>query len=708
VGSFGQLTVCMGALFSAAGGALVLSQRIDSRFGRAGYKLLHAAAAATSVSLFVLLFLLLSHDYRIAYVRDYADKTMTTNYLLTALWGGREGSLLLWAALQCWFTSAVVIWTQKSRAGRELVPIALGFLAALQVYFLVLVLFHSNPFAALGAVAVRGIGMNPLLRNPYMAVHPPTLYLGFVGFSVPMAFAIAALAEGRVGGLAGREWIAAQRPWILVAWFFLSIGNLLGMVWAYQELGWGGYWGWDPVENASFMPWLTSTALVHSMMVTERRGVFRIWNLVLIVLTFLLIIFGTFLTRSGVIQSVHAFAGATAGPYLLGLIVTVAVVVAFLFIVRWRSLMPDAPAASLLSKEGTFALGNWAFVISAAFVWTATMMPLFAQLFSGDKVAVTPEFYNRWMVPLGLGILALIGACAAFAWRANSPARVLRHLSIPVAVGAVCAIAGVAGGAGFAAVMGFGLLGFVGTTVLREIARPMLKSKAQVTAGRFRKLGGRMVHMSVVLLFLGFTGSAFTADDSDLLRPGEVMQIGNYSLRFVGLRDDSDFSRRALFADIDVRKGNNLMGILSPARFTYHSHPGQPTSEVVINTGIVEDLFLILGQGNTQDGSAVIRAVINPLVIWIWIGGVLLVLGTIVALWRPGWLVTSIDALGRNRKAAIEVGGGACLVVAIVCAVGVTKGLDVAMITCAGIGLAGALLLMAGAFYDLARRAGET
>jgi cytochrome c-type biogenesis protein CcmF len=711
--AFGHLVVCLTTVLSAAGGAFVLWGRDNPKFFDVGKKLLHTAAALSLVSLLVLVFLLLAHDYRVAYVRDYADQTMSTAYLFMAIWGGQEGSLLLWAALQAFFTSAVALWG-GGRQGERLLPVALCFLASLQVFFFLLVLFHSNPFEPLGTIAVSGVGLNPLLRNPYMAIHPPTLYLGFVGFSVPMGFVFAALADGKVND----DWLPDLRPWLLFAWVFLSIGNILGMVWAYEELGWGGYWGWDPVENASFMPWLTGTALLHSVMVLERRKMFRLWSFVLITMTFVLIIFGTFLTRSGVIQSVHAFAGATAGPYLLGLIVVVIVLFVGLSIFRGKYLAASREIESKVSKETMFSFSNWAFVFSTIFVLLATMAPLLAEIVKGEKVATTPEFFNTWMAPLGLVILALIAVCANIGWRNPSLTSIRKKLLFPVAFGALASvIAASLGGvrsdsggfAKYAPVIAVGLLGFVAFTVLRDMARLIANTnhgEGSKKAAR-RRLGGQMIHVSVVLLFVGFTGSAFTEEQSMAVAPRQTIKVGDYDLTFIGLREDLNFERQAIAADLEVKKGGQLIGVLSPARYRYHSHPGQPTSEVVIRSGLAEDLFLILGETDMARGMALIRVVINPLVIWIWIGGLLLVVGTVVALFPPGHLVRLFAPRteGGRTLAGVTTFIAFAAVVGIV--VGLAMNLVTAIIALAGIGLVGSLLLFGSALSRLATSEGK-
>jgi cytochrome c-type biogenesis protein CcmF len=671
---FGEIMLCVAAALSAAGGALCLGTREAERRFAAGRACLFAAAAAGAVALVALAFLLVVRDYRVAYVRDYADETMSLGYLIAALWGGQQGSLALWAVLQTFFTAAAAatIGRRTQRGG----PLALSLLAALQAFFLLVVLFESDPFAMLGTAAANGIGLNPLLRNAYMVFHPPTLFLGFVGFSVPLAHAIAALVEGD-----GDGWLAGQRPWILFAWIFLSIGNALGMVWAYEELGWGGYWGWDPVENASLMPWLTGTALVHSALAEERLGALKRWNVVLTSLTFVLIVFGTFLTRSGVIESVHAFAGATVGPYLLGLLAVVAVATAVLAFARFGAPGVRHPREAAPLRLGILHANNWIFLAATAFVAIATTMPLLSAAITGDKVTLTPAFYDAWMVPLGLAVLGLLGLCAAVGWAAEADGRkVLRRLGPAVGVGVVAAAIGsIAFGVRadlgpamrFAPAISVGLIAFVATVLAAALRRTLVgaRGKSLPAARGRRRLGAQIVHVAVVILFVGFLGAMFSEENQGLLRPGEGLAVAGYRLDFMGLRGERDVEREAVIADLDVRGPDGAIGVMSPARHTYFSHPGQPTSEVAIDRGLGEDLFLILGDTDDESDAAVIKAVVNPLVAWIWIGSALLVLGGLVALSRPGWLAELVEMRPELRarigRPAVAAAACACAVIAV-------------------------------------------
>jgi cytochrome c-type biogenesis protein CcmF len=688
MGEFGQVMVYVSMVLSAAGGALVVGGAHRRHLETTGHRLLGAAAWAATVSFLVLVYLLVTHDYRVAYVHEYGNRNMPLGYLVTAVWGGQEGSLLLWAVFQAWFTGALATF------GSRRPPFAIGCLALLQTYFFALVLFHSNPFETLGTFEVNGVGMNPLLLNPFMTIHPPTLFLGFVGFSVPFALALGSLAEGHNPD----EWIDIARPWILFAWLFLSVGNSVGMVWAYQELGWGGYWGWDPVENASFMPWLTGTALLHTAMSQKQKKLNRILNATLAMVTFVLIIFGTFITRSGVIQSVHTFAGATVGSYLLGLIVFSIAAFAYLVLIRKKTLDIEPPSLSSLSRENLLYLTSWILIFCAAFVWIGTMAPLFTELFKGEKVASTPELFNRWMVPLGLLLLAVLGVCSLLARRARIKSWIV-HLS--AAVLAAGAATSFFGWRSPYALLSFGLVGLSVAAAVRELIRVMrgFSDASGLNASRRRRLGAHIVHLSVAVMFLGFTGSAYTVESSKLLSPNESMKVSHYDITFLGLRDETDYSRAARFADLRVRQEGRPVGLFSAARMFFHSHPKQPTSEVDIRTTLREDLFLILGNTD-EEGGAVIRAVVNPLVVWIWIGGVLLVIGALVSLTPKLRLKgVSIDTVKRRL---VSLGIPAVTSVLLFSVTWSLKGLATAIAAAAGLGLIGVVLLLGQSLLGLA------
>jgi cytochrome c-type biogenesis protein CcmF len=561
--------------------------------------------------------------------------------------------------------------------------VTMGVLSALSSAFCLLVLFHADPFETLGTEASSGVGLNPLLRNPYMAIHPPTLYLGFVGLSVPLALSVAALAEGGLQEL----WPKAARSWTLWAWLFLSAGNLLGMVWAYEELGWGGYWGWDPVENASFMPWLTATALLHTLIAQRRSGTHRRFNTFLAAVSFALVIFGTFLTRSGVIQSVHAFAGATSGPYLLGLIAAALALVVVVSVWRRKDFESGKDEAEGLTRMSLISWTAWMLLLCAVFVWLATTSPLWAQWLRGEKVVMTPEFYNQWMVPLGLGILALVGLCLVLGWTTLEGSFLRPRLVGPAGALLVAVSAALLGGAQrevsgpmrYAAVVAIGVIAFAFVAVAAELWSLARKGGSGSSARR-KRVGAHIVHLSIVILFIGFLGSGFEKEASRSLLPGQGLSVGDYHLTYLGLRVDDNFERRALLADLEVKRDGEPLGVLSPGRRVYYSHPGQPTSEVFIRFGLKEDLFLILGDADEDTSRAAIRAVVNPLVAWLWIGGAVLMLGTGVSAWPerrrfeseaspPSWVSALWGLVGATGTAGIGAAFGLHFaVLALLCA----------------------------------------
>ena len=649
-------------VLSAAGGASVLAGRKAST-RKAGEAALLSAAAAAAAALFILAFMLLNHDYRSAYVYEHADRNMGVEYLLCAVWGGQAGSLAFWAALQTFFTAAVVLFSKDKPR------FVLGFLAAFQTYFIALVLFHSNPFEPVGHLVMRGLGMNPLLLNPFMAVHPPTLFLGFVGFSVPTAFAFNALLERKFRP----EWLDAARPWILFAWLFLSVGNLLGMVWAYEELGWGGYWGWDPVENASFMPWLTSTALIHIALIKKPGRLFASAGVILPPATFALIVFGTFITRSGVIQSVHAFSDTTVGPYLLGLIIALVLMTAVLVIVRRKELVPQEGFGGILGTKSLVRATFWILLLSTAFVWIGTMAPLFTELFKGEKVASTPEFFNKWMVPLGLSLFLVLGVCLWIAdlSRRSAESRKARLFALLRPLVPAIAAAGIGaakwGGGEAPALISFALIGWILGVLVPEIFRLVRRISTGKSGGTggLRSLGAQLVHAAVVALFLGFTGEAYTTQADAVMQEGDTLSVGDYRVQFLGLRDDNDYQKYAVYADLNIRRSGRPLGTFSTGRFFYHSHSGQPTSEVSIVRSLSDDLFLILGNIDENTGATAIRAVVNPLVSFIWIGGVLLVFGTIIGL-RAATVRAPAEAEAekKERRIGLSIAAAAATLIA--------------------------------------------
>jgi cytochrome c-type biogenesis protein CcmF len=653
----------------------------------AARKAAYGTVALCAVAVLVLAYAFVTHDFRIRYVAHYSDRSMSTGYLLSSLWGGQDGSLLWWLFLLALYVGACLRWMK----GRylSLQPYVIATLMAVVGFFAVLMLFSANPFSTtLSGGRVDGDGLNPLLQNFYMAFHPPSLYAGFVGCTIPFAFAIAALVSGRLG----EEWIVAVRKWMLFAWLFLSIGNALGMLWAYVELGWGGYWAWDPVENASFLPWLSATAYVHSTMIQERRGMLKVWNLFLICLTFFLTIFGTFLTRSGVISSVHAFAQSNIGSYFVWFLAIVVAGSAGLIVWRLPLLRSEARIESALSREAAFVANNWALLGAVLFVLVATTFPMISKALLSEAVTVGPTFYNRWMVPLGLAVLLLMGVAPLLGWRKTSRGALARAFVVPSTLAALAAIGLLVFGKrlGFAPLVAGDLMvaGATGALVRavgsaaplvtftfvvfnlaviaqefqRGVAGRMRGSGEGVAAALFglvrkarRRYGGYVVHVGIALMYLGFLGQAWGANREASLRPGASVTAERYTLRYVGQRTETDANKRMVFADLQVLDADgHEVGKLSPAKFFYRKNPEQPTTEVAVLHSVREDLYVVLGSVAPETGLASLQVHLNPMVSWIWLGVLVLILGASVSLW-PEVSLSELRAFGALRLASTSI-----------------------------------------------------
>lgn len=658
------LTTMVAAAYTLA--VSVASAGGHPRLLSAARKGAYGTVALVAVTVLMLAYAFVSHDFRISYVARYSDRSMPTAYLLAALWGGQDGSLLWWLFLLSLYIGAVLWWMRGRYVALQ--PYVIATLMSTVLFFTILMAFAANPFStALAGSRLDGEGLNPLLQNFYMAIHPPSLYLGFVGCTVPFAFAVAALVSGRLNN----EWIVAVRKWMLFAWLFLSIGNALGMLWAYVELGWGGYWAWDPVENASFLPWLTATAYVHSTMIQERRNMLKVWNLLLICLTFFLTIFGTFLTRSGVIASVHSFAQSDIGTYFLWYLGLIAA--ATVALIAWR--LPQLKAAghieSPLSREAAFVANNWALLGATLFVLVATTFPMISEALLKETVTVGPTFYNRWMVPVGLTIFLLMGLAPLFGWRKTSKQALRSAFIAPVGAALAVGIAHVLGGSslGFPAfvpsdpIVGGSIgraLQAVGSAtpvitsslaalnlvvVVQEFYRGArarrsstgqgwLTSLVTVVSKARRRYGGYVVHTGITLMFIGFLGQAWGSSAEASLAPGEHMNAGGHTLTYKGAREQVDATKQMLYADVTVlNHAGNVLGSLSPAKFVFHNRPEQPTTEVAVLHTLREDVYVVLGSVVAETQRVTLQVHINPLVSWIWVGVVVLILGASISLW---------------------------------------------------------------------------
>ncbi|MGC4090674.1 MAG: cytochrome c biogenesis protein CcsA [Polyangiaceae bacterium] len=570
----------------------------------------YATSATVLFAVLLLTYAFVTHDFRIRYVSRYSDRSMPKLYLITSLWGGQDGSLLWWSLLLSGYTAGCVTW-MKGRY-RQLQPYVIATLMVVISFFMVLMLFAANPFeASIAGARPDGDGLNPLLQNYWMVIHPPCLYMGFVGCAVPFAFCVAALATGRLDN----EWINAVRKWMLFAFLFLSIGNVLGMAWAYEELGWGGFWAWDPVENAACLPWFTATAYVHSTMIQERRNMLKIWNVFLICLTFLLTLFGTFLTRAGIITSVHSFAQSDIGKYFLWFIGIVAAASLSLAIFRQRELRGRAVIESVASREAMFVVNNWALLGGMSFIFCATMYPKLSELW-GENTTVGPAFFNRWMAPIGLVIFALMGLAPLFGWRKTSDDSLKKALRAPLIASGVTLLAHIALGSslGYPAFVQKDPMfpGFVGTllqkisssgplitvalaafnvaVIVQEFQRgvaarrrsaeqkPESERESVLTAlltlvsKSRRRYGGYIVHLGVVCMFIGFVGTAWNIDRETSLTPGQSLSIGRFELTYKGSRMCPGNPRCSKEEQADSDEAHDLRRPGREARRRAHRH----------------------------------------------------------------------------------------------------------------------------------------
>ncbi len=597
-----------------------------------------AVFGLVSISVAVLAYALVTHDFQIEYVASYTSRDLSLPYLLSALWAGNDGSLLFWGWLLSLFAAVVVL--QKRDVGKVLVPYASSIVMFTETFFLILLLFVSNPFHKLAFVPADGMGLNPLLENPGMIIHPPVLLVGYVGFTIPFAFAIAALLTRRLGD----EWIIAIRRWTLLAWLFLGVGNIIGAWWAYVELGWGGYWAWDPVENAGLMPWLVATAFLHSIMMQRRRGMLKVWNMVLIILTFTLAIFGTFLTRSGILSSVHTFSESALGPFFLVFIGITLFGSLLLLYYRSEDLKGEAEMESLVSRESTFLLNNLLLVGAAFAIFVGTVFPVISEAVRGVKISIGPPFFNQVNGPIFLAIILLTGVCALIGWRRASIKNLIRNFLWPLVVALMLVIALIILGIReWYALFAFFLCGFVLFTILSEWFRGT-RARHRMRAENYLKAffglvwanrpryGGYIVHIAIILIAIGVIGSTFyDAEKEATLMPGESMTIKGYTLTYESMDEYETQSKLVATATLSVYNQGKLIGKLTPEKYFHRSYE-QPVTEVAIRSTLLEDLYVIL-VGWDEDGTTAFKVLVNPLVNWIWIGGGVLVLGGLIAFW---------------------------------------------------------------------------
>ncbi|HWZ45962.1 MAG TPA: heme lyase CcmF/NrfE family subunit [Candidatus Saccharimonadales bacterium] len=651
-GSFSLLFAMALAAYTFVAGIVSLAsshpaaQRLGQSARRAGMATFFAITAAA----LTLVWAALTNDFSLAYIQQHTNRALPIPYKLAALWSGQEGSLLFWA----WLLSAYgFVLRLRYKVDPKLVAYASVVLAGIQVFFVALVNFGGNPFGIMDRVAADGNGLNALLQYPEMVIHPPMLYLGYVGMSVPFSFALAAL----IMKYPGEKWISITRRWTIVAWLFLTCGIMLGAHWAYAVLGWGGYWGWDPVENASLLPWLSGTAFLHSVMMQEKRGMMKIWNVWLIFITFLLSILGTFLTRSGIVSSVHAFAQSSIGVWFVWMLSISLATCLFFFIKNRKHLDAENKLESLVSRESSFLFNNLVLLGASFAVLWGTLFPILSEWVQGHKITVGPVFFNKFNIPIGLFLVFLTGIGPLLAWRSTSWASVKRNFAFPAILSLVVGLlvfltlSGVWSGhpslawvdrSKLYSVIAFALSALVIGTICSEFFRGgrVLQNKLgtnlfggiyHLTRRNTRRYGGYIAHFGFVVAIIGIAGTAFNVDQEQEMGLGDKLQVGSYTLVSQKYTDDENAQYVSQAAILDVYQGGKFLETLYPERRAYKPG-GQPDTIVAKRSSLKEDLYVVYEGKNQQTDRPIIKAYVNPLVNWLWLGILVLIFGTGVVL----------------------------------------------------------------------------
>lgn len=645
------LVICLvGTAISAAAG-ITGSRRFvhTSRFAA------YTATGAISVASSVLMHALLTHDFSIQYVSSFSDRSMPLFYLIGAFWGGQAGSLLFWTSTVAGSMTACVYINRRSY--QDFMPWVTAICLAVLSGLLMILVFASNPFDGFSIIddPIKGKGLNPLLQTPKMVMHPPSLLAGLATMTIPYAFAMAALITGNFSN----AWVKAARKWILIPWLFLSVGNMLGGMWAYEELGWGGYWAWDPVENAAFFPWLMTSALIHSIMIQERRGMLKRWNIALMISSFALTLFGTYITRSGLIQSVHSFAQSEIGDYFLALLSTVVVISLGAFLWRWKDLKSTQRLDSPASREATFIFNNWLLVVMTVVVLFGTMWPKIKEGIFGQEVSIGPPWFNRWMVPLGILLLLLMGVGAIIPWRRTTLKNFRKQFTSPIIATLIISPVLLAAywfgrGVNLGAMptpleMTYSVLTiifaiFATAVMVIDTGRAM---RARIKAHeepwfialltlfqkQRRRYGGYVVHFGIVCAFVAFAGNSLKLEQDVSLKKGESFVIGDYTLTYNGLHEKELSDKILITATMDTYHNNEKLYTLHPGKAIFHSSPNMPTSEIDIRTTPLEDVYVALVNFDPQTGTAAFKIFIGPFTWWFWLGGTILLFGTLICMW---------------------------------------------------------------------------
>jgi cytochrome c-type biogenesis protein CcmF len=634
------LVLCLGlSLYAVIAGAYALAAK-RRRLALSAQNALVASFACTLIAAAILTVALVKRDFSFVYVARLTSEELPLGYTLSAFWGGQEGSLLLWLLVLTFYSALVVFFGRRRR--QDLLPWVTPILGVVSVFFSFLLVVIASPFATQLAPA-NGAGLNPSLQNPYMLAHPPLLYLGYVGLTIPFAFGMGALLARR----SDEAWLIAVRRWTLFAWTALGFGQLLGAHWAYVEVGWGGYYAWDPVENAALMPWLAATAFLHSVMIQEKRGMLKLWNMLLVILAFMLSLFGTFLTRSGILNSIHSFTESSIGPWFLGFIILVGAASTALVLARMQLLRARTRLESLVSREATFLYNNLLLVALCLTILWGVLWPIVTEAVRGESSVVAGPYYNFFLRVFGLPLLLLMGIAPLIAWRRASLRSVGGAFAWPAAAAAIVAVVLLVLGAGSspAGLLAYTFSAFVLGSIGYEFVRgtrarrtltgdAWFSSFAELVARNRRRYGGYVVHAAIVLLAIGVAGSsAYDTERSARLSPGQQLQVADYTLTYRGTVQRPAQNARELRALVDVERDGKFLGTYQPGK-NFYPVEQQVSSEPAIRSDrwTLEDLFLILDQSHA-DGSVQLKAFAKPLVNLIWIAGFVFLGGALIALW---------------------------------------------------------------------------
>jgi cytochrome c-type biogenesis protein CcmF len=668
-GSFALILAFVCAVYAFVGGiaAIVTRHPLLIKSARQAGIAVCGLIFASTLSLVYLFF---TDNFSVAYVVSHSNRDLSTFFKVAALWSGQEGSLLFWSFLLAIYVLSVLL-TYRNKNG-ELMPYVGVILAGVQLFFLTISNFVASPFKALGVANAAGgfdlvaradgNGLNPVLQYPEMVIHPPNLYSGYTGFTIPFAFALAAL----LARYPGEKWIHLTRKWTMIAWCFQTVGILLGAHWAYAVLGWGGYWGWDPVENASLLPWLTGTAFLHSVMMQEKRGMMKVWNVWLVFLTFMLCILGTLLTRSGVVSSVHSFAQSSIGNWFVGFLCMVIGVCLAAYFKNKDYLKSENQLDSLASRESSFLFNNLVLLVACVAVLSGTLFPVFSEWFTGSRISVGAPFFNKVNIPLGLLLMFLTGVGPLLAWRKTSTDSMKRNFRGPVAAGILgCIVGFIVGVREMFALICFSLCTFVAATLVQEFYRgarvvrvrsgaSWLASCVDLTLRNTRRYGGYIVHFGMVMIFIGLAGQAFNKEVQKELPVGSTISIGKYDLLLQSMDQKQEKNYVAERMIVEVLKDQKPVMMLYPERRNFPTNQESGTMVAIYST-LKEDLYVVYAGMNPQTGLPTIHAFINPLVKWVWWGGIVVVMGTIVAL-VPNRAAVVVLARTEAPAAAREVG----------------------------------------------------